>query len=227
MALAYTRTRLARVFTQRCFYLFFALMALLAVAPFLHESGSTRYVSYGVSVFILLAAIAAVGRTPLSFTVAVLLAAPAVGFLYLALKHDVAIWRIYSWAFTAALYFATTAQLLAYVFRRDVMTADKLYGAAAAYLLAGALWAYLYAIVQYFYPGALVAGGQAAATLNPYDFVYFSFTVLPSTGFGDIVPVLPPARALVLLEQVVGVLFVAILIARLAGIFPPRRESRD
>ena len=45
--------------------------------------------------------------------------------------------------------------------------------------------------------------------------------MLTSTGFGDIVPVHPVARMLSVLEQVAGVLFIAILIARLAGTYPP------
>ena len=42
-------------------------------------------------------------------------------------------------------------------------------------------------------------------------------TTLTSTGYGEITPVAPAARALAQLQQVVGVLFVAILIARLTG----------
>jgi hypothetical protein len=53
------------------------------------------------------------------------------------------------------------------------------------------------------------------------ELLYFSFTVLTSTGFGDITPVHPVARMLCVLQQVVGILFVAILIARLAGTYPP------
>ena len=32
------------------------------------------------------------------------------------------------------------------------MTADKLWGAGAAFLMTGVLWAYLYAIVEHYYP---------------------------------------------------------------------------
>ena len=47
----------------------------------------------------------------------------------------------------------------------------------------------------------------------------------PRPGFGDITPVPPPARTLVSLEQVSGTLFIAILIARLAGIYPAKAEE--
>ena len=45
--------------------------------------------------------------------------------------------------------------------------------------------------------------------------------MLTSTGFGDIAPAHPVARMLCVLEQIIGVLFIAILIARLAGTYPP------
>jgi Na+/citrate or Na+/malate symporter len=44
--------------------------------------------------------------------------------------------------------------------------------------------------------------------------------LLTTAGFGDIVPVLPVARGLTMLKQVVGVLYVAILIARLSKMYP-------
>ena len=62
-------------------------------------------------------------------------------------------------------------------------------------------------------------------TVTPADLVYFSFTVLTSTGFGDMYPLHPVARVLVTLEQIVGTLFVAIFIARLAGAYPPPRRD--
>ena len=59
------------------------------------------------------------------------------------------------------------------------------------------------------------------------SFIYFSFTVITSTGFGDIAPLSRQARSLCVLEQVSGALFVAILIARLAGVYPPLRRDRE
>lgn len=57
--------------------------------------------------------------------------------------HDIPRRRSRGWAaaFVAALYLATTTYLLRYVFRPEVMTGDKLFGAAASYLMLGILWA--------------------------------------------------------------------------------------
>ena len=122
--------------------------------------------------------------------------------------------------FGAALYAVTIAYMLLYVFQPDVMTADKLFGAAAAYLMLGVLWMFLYALIGNYYPDSFAVAGVPAAP-EVVDLLYFSFTVLTSTGFGDIVPVTRQARAICVLEQLTGALFVAILIARLAGVYPP------
>ncbi len=62
--------------------------------------------------------------------------------------------------------------------------------------------------------------------MSGIDALYFSFTVLTSTGFGDIAPLGRQARAVCVVEQLVGVLFLAILIARLAGVYPPAPRDR-
>ncbi len=70
-------------------------------------------------------------------------------------------------------------------------------------------------------------GCPASRIEKPADLLYFSFTVLTGTGFGDIVPVLRQSRALCVVEHVVGALFLAVLIARLAGLYPPREDASN
>jgi hypothetical protein len=47
------------------------------------------------------------------------------------------------------------------------------------------------------------------------NLIYFSFVTLTSVGYGDIVPVHPVARSLTNIEQVIGQLYPATLLARL------------
>jgi hypothetical protein len=54
--------------------------------------------------------------------------------------------------------------------------------------------------------------------------LYFSFATLTATGMSDILPVAPFARILCVFEMVTGVLFIAMLIARLAGQYPPDKR---
>jgi hypothetical protein len=226
MSIRIARETLGRIFLQRCFYLFMLLLLLVAIVPFVEPTPRGRLLIGAVNAFLVLAATATVGRTLLSFVIALLLAAPTLAFQYLGIASDSRELLALSWAFAGALYAATITYLLRYVFQPEVMTTDKLFGAAAGYLMLGVLWAYLYSLIDYHHPGSFAIGGQVAS-LASNDAIYFSYTVLTSTGFGDIVPVSRQARALCIVQQLVGALFLAILIARLAGVYPPTRPNRD
>jgi len=226
MAIGATRDALSHVFYQRCFWLFSVLLLLVGAVAFVPASDSGRLALNVINMFVLIATVAAVGRTSLSFVIALLLAIPAVWFQYLGLWRDNDGELAMSWMFSAALYFVTTVYLLRYVFQPRVMTQDKLFGAAAAYLMIGVLWAYLYAIVGHHYPQSYLVVGQPDRLVFA-DALYLSITVLTSTGFGDVVPLTRQARGICMIEQVAGALFIAILIARLAGVYPPRESYID
>ena len=226
MGIRVAREALGRVFYQRCFYLFVLLLTMIAVVPFVELTPRGRLITGGLNAFLIIATVAAVGRTTLSFVIALLLAAPTIGFQWLYLVGDDPHALQRSAAFGAALYLVAIVYLLRYVFQRDVMTSDKLFGAAAAYLMIGIFWAYVFGLVSHFYPNAFAVYGTAAP-LSFLDALYFSFTVLTSTGFGDIAPLIRQARGLVVVEQVLGALFLAVLIARLAGVYPPERHGDE
>jgi hypothetical protein len=209
------------VFTQRCVYLFAALLVLLVMVPFLEESTWGRITLTIVTGAILFAAAVAVSDSRVCFGFAVVLGAAAIVFQVVSFTEREPQLLLLSRGFGAAFYFLTVSYLLTYVLRREVLTLDKLYGAASAFLLLGVLWAYFYAIVLHFYPGALTVLGEPVGDPRVSEMLYFSFTVLTSTGFGDIVPAHAVSRMLCVIEQILGMLFLAILIARLAGTYPP------
>jgi hypothetical protein len=226
LAIGATREALARIFYQRCFWLFCVLLALIAAVSFMPATDHGRLVVNAVNMFVLIATIAAIGRTTMSFVIAVLLAMPAVWFQYVGLWNDTDADLATSWMFSATLFFAVAVYLLRYVFQPRIMTPDKLFGAAAAYLIIGVFWAYAYAIVGFYYPQSYMVLGQPGALVYA-DALYLSMTVLTSTGFGDITPLTRVARGVCMLEQITGALFVAILIARLAGVYPPKQSYID
>lgn len=213
------RPFLARMLEQRCFFMFLALLALLVTMPFVVDSLLGRALVGLLNLLILLTAVAAVGRSRLSFLVAVALGLPTLAFQLLALASGLQGHLTLSWSFGAAFYAYAIAHLLHYVLRRDEMTADKLYGAVAAYIMIAIFWAYLFGVLQYFHPGAFALYG-APTTMNLADLIFYSFTVLTTAGFGDITPVLIQSRFPTILEAVTGVMYVAILIARLTGVYP-------
>src|SRR5438105_4203983 len=112
MGMGATRDALSRVFYQRCFWLFVVLVVLIGAVSFVPASDNGRLILNGVNMFLLIATVAAVGRTTLSFAIALLLAVPAVLFQYVGLWHDSDINLTWSWIFSAALYFITVVYLV-------------------------------------------------------------------------------------------------------------------
>jgi hypothetical protein len=125
--------------------------------------------------------------------------------LYLHLFNN-----LYSWVFIAFL----IVLILRQVFRSGPITPRRVQGSIAVYMLLGLLWAVSYEIVELLNPGSFrIVSQHGDATLPQLG--YFSFTTLATLGLGDILPLSPLARSLVVLEALVGQLFPVILIARL------------
>jgi len=211
--------RRTQLLQQRCLLLFLAMLALMIALPFLSGTPRGRVIGNLCNLIVLVTAVAAVGRSMPSFVIAVLLALPVLPFQLLALKSGEQGYFALTWGFGAAFYAFALVHLLHYVLRKDRLTSDKLYGAVAAYMMIAILWALLYGVLQYFYPGAYSFGGTPK-TLDMGELIYFSFSVLTTSGFGDITPMVIQSRFLAVLEQVTGVMYVAILIARLTGVYP-------
>jgi hypothetical protein len=57
------------------------------------------------------------------------------------------------------------------------------------------------------------------------ELLFLSFTTLSSTGLSDIVPIRPFARSLVMLEQVAGVGYIAMVVSRLVGLLVLARRE--
>ena len=104
------------------------------------------------------------------------------------------------------------------VFEPGPITLYRVIGSVVVYMLMANIWAIAY---QFFYQHIQ---GSFQVTLPPFasnsldaNFMYFSYITITTTGFGEIVPLHPMARALVQVEAFVGVLYPVILIGRLVS----------
>ena len=95
---------------------------------------------------------------------------------------------------------------------------NKIVGAICIYLLVGLIWALLYLFIAQAVPNAFNGLQQLLWYENFADAAYYSFVTLTTLGYGDISPVVPVARFLVYMEAIVGVFYMAILVASLIGI---------
>jgi len=220
MFIGIRRSYAAKILESRCFLLFLSLLVLLLATPILSETKHGARLFGLLNILIFLTAIMSVERSRISIAIAIFLGTPALVFQLLALELGLSGHFALCWGFAAAFYAFTIAHLLHYVLRKDAMTADKLYGAVATYMMIAIFWSFVHGVTQYFYPGAYLYLGEPKDLTMAADLIYFSFTVITSTGFGDITPALIYSRYLTILESITGVMYVAILIARLTGVYP-------
>lgn len=99
-----------------------------------------------------------------------------------------------------------------------VVDANRIVGAICIYLLMGLIWTLMYLFIAQAVPGAFNGVEQMVWYDNFANVAYYSFVTLTTLGYGDISPVAPIARFLVYMEAVVGVFYMAILVASLIGV---------
>lgn len=112
------------------------------------------------------------------------------------------------------------------LFLTDDVRREEIVDSISLYLASGIAFADLYAFVVWTLPGALVGGGHVGAQPMPYDQVlYYSFITQATLGYGDIVPTHRLTRTISILQSLYGVMFTAIVIARLLTIYNGRRGA--
>jgi Ion channel len=105
------------------------------------------------------------------------------------------------------------------VFESGPVTIHRIVGAVVVYMLVGNLWAVSYQFLYFHLPGSLqLASAESDSVPTSATFLYFSYTTLTTTGYGDILPVRALARTLAIIEQLFGVLYPVILIGRLVSL---------
>ena len=107
----------------------------------------------------------------------------------------------------------------------DHVDAELLCGAVGAYLLLGVFWAGTYEIISLVAPAAFAAPGGAAPTQSAL--LYFSFTTLTTTGYGDITAINPIVRMWSIFEAIIGTMYIATVISRLVSLYGSRVGHED
>jgi voltage-gated potassium channel len=130
-----------------------------------------------------------------------------------------------------ALFAFITFQELRSVLRQKEITGETISLSISIYLLIGFTWGLFYILLYQFQPHAFSLGGldSGAPTEQQVSAVllYFSLTTLSTIGFGDIVPLTLQARYAAVAEGITGQFYLAILVARLVGIYMSRSMNQE
>jgi hypothetical protein len=202
-----------------------AQLAGLLVYPAMEgsEVGTALFSLFGIAILGLV--VLSVRSSPGFTWVAIVLGTPATILLLIqAITRDDALLP-YSSAFEAVLYFYAAATLIAYVLEDHVVTRDELFAVGATFTLVAWAFAYTFTVYQAIEPHAFTAAVDPNATRTWVELLFLSFTTLSSTGLSDVVPIRAFARSLVMIEQLAGVAYIAMVVSRLVGLLVVTRND--
>jgi hypothetical protein len=118
---------------------------------------------------------------------------------------------------------------------RRVVTSPKIgsrtiLGALSVYAVLGILFTFLYGAIDRIQGGPFFEG---VSDPHGADFIFFSYTTLTTTGYGNLVPGGQPGQLIAGLEMMIGQIFLVTLVAGLVSLWRPgeglrrRRERHD
>ena len=187
------------------------------IYPFMEGSvGRALFSVFGIAVLGLV--LLAVRRSPAWTGFGLLLAVPATVMLVVQVVTDDDALLPYSSALEAILYFYAAGALIAYMVEDHVITRDEMWAVGATFTLVAWAFAYTYQVCQAIEPGSFTAAIDPEGQRSWMELLFLSFTTLTSTGLSDVVPVKAFARSLVMIQQLAGLAYVAVLVSRLVAL---------
>jgi hypothetical protein len=140
------------------------------------------------------------------------LAAVANLFVHGQLVHG----TVVSWA-SGLLYLIAPVSIVRHLVLRRIVDVQTLLGTIAAYLMAGMFFAFLYRAVGLTQTQPPFFGSQGRGTFS--QDLFFSFTTLTTTGYGNLVPARDPGQTFAVLEMLIGQLFLVTAVAKVVSVW--------
>ena len=116
-------------------------------------------------------------------------------------------------------------RIFGYVLAPGEVNPDKLFAAGSFYFLIGLAFAIIYGVLEFLTPGSFAGitlfGDENRPTA---ELLYYSFVTLTTLGYGEITPVTPQVRSLAAIEAMMGVFYLAIMVARLVALYSNPRK---
>ncbi len=212
--------RIGRHQLGRFRFLLLSLMMMIGLRPLLDEWISSSILADVLTdiffAFALMSGLHAVSGQPRQLRFALLLVSAIIllGLLHYMLQVQV-LFR-FQQGLGGVFLIQMLVMILIHIEKENEVTKDLIMASACAYILIGMVWAHFYHFVEVFHPKSFTLPWTPGDDL--WDFYYYSFVTLTTVGYGDILALTKPARALSILEALTGQLYLAIMISRLVGL---------
>jgi hypothetical protein len=213
--------------TRRFLLLLIALLAILLGYPYFGNTRTGAFLGGITALLALTGAVHAVRANPRTFRIALTLALATAAASVTAFLGGSRGNPVVEATYTLFYGFTTVAVFLEVIEIRRV-TADTMYGTVCVYLLVGMTFGNLFDLIETLHPGSFQINVDTAAPVEIgwRTLIFFSFMTLTTIGLGDVTPATTQTQALTAIEGVIGVLYVAVLIARTVGLYA-RRAADD
>ena len=136
-------------------------------------------------------------------------------------RHDVPINPGLMVAVVGAAGLLAAAATLRFAVSSPKVDHEIIYAALSTYLIAGLFFGEIYLGIERLWPGSM----SSPSAFTEAAAVYYSFVTLATLGYGDILPKSDLARGIAVFEVIGGQLFLAVMVARLIGLFGGSRSD--
>lgn len=194
----------------------------IVVYPLLGEQPVGRAVFSIFALLVLAIAVMAVRATPALSWVAILIGVPVVLLTIVEVVWPNNTVELWSAIFHAAFYFYTAYALIRYMFSNNVITTDGVWATGATFTVVAWAFAYVYAATQIVVPGSFTPALDGDTTRDWTELLFLSVTTLTNTGLSDFAPLHPQVRSFVMLEEIAGMLYLALVVARVMALLSAR-----
>jgi hypothetical protein len=159
-----------------------------------------------------------VNRSPVFNWVAWLLVIPAVMLTIMYVSTTDMRYFLWAQCLESAMYFYTAIGLVMYMFNDSVLTRDELFAAANTFTVLAWGFALTYSVCQQLYPGSITGSLNPDQPRTWVELMFLSFSILSSTGYGDILLVHPIAKVIGTFQMFIGLMYMALIVSRLVSL---------
>ena len=203
---------------NRYYNLFFSIVLLILVPPFLYEVKFLSFFIYLLISFVIINCLIILFGHYRHWFRGIIVGLIVLMFIWtdVLVISDNLFLNLTSNVTMALIFGFTFARVVREIFGLMKITGQVVIGAIGAYLLLGLMGAFLFHIIEILYPNSYSLASDYSGF---YAEIYFSFITISTLGYGDISPITPQGQAAAIFVSIAGQLYLTILMAMLVGKF--------
>lgn len=162
-------------------------------------------------------------RRVLAVAGAILIAAAVIGLVELFVGEQSGMLTAVFFV-SCLLYTIAPIVIVRHIAFRDEVDRETVIGAICAYLFIGMAFAFVYRALGELQRAPAFFGANGEGTVSQH--LFFSFTTLSTTGYGNLVPAGQPGQSLAVSEMILGQLFLVTAVGKVISVWRPRGRRK-